>query len=127
METLSHPPSETIIIPTDPETRAAVRRAAYPGKMADWIHGWIQTGLSLQTAPDLPPYLITENPDTGELLALHTHEPRCLIRLIETNRGVIAQPLESYQPIHSQTAAQLADLFRGAEQAAADYLADSDP
>jgi len=114
--------SETsIILNCTNEQKGAAKRAAYPGKLAEWALEWINTGVQLsENAPvDLPPYLIADNPATGDLYALHTQRPRCLIRLIETDRGYIAQPVESYEPM-TQSAQDLARILRGAEDAASE-------
>lgn len=114
--------SETsIVLPVTHQTKGRARQAAGGGNLADWCLAWINTGIQLSpdSAPGLPRYLIADDPETGELYALHTARPRCLIRMVETNRGgYIAQPVETYEPA-TLTSAQLSDILTGAEAAAA--------
>ncbi len=112
-----------IVIPCTQEERTALRRAAYPGKMTDYALGWIRTGLNLPETNRLPPFLISEDPDTGDIYALHTQRPRCLLQIHETNRGPLAQPVEAYEP-STQAGTDLADLLKAAEEAAAAWLAE---
>lgn len=111
----------SIVLPCTHQTKGRARQAAGGSSLAEWCLAWINTGIQLspEPAPGLPRYLIADDPETGELYAIHTARPRCLIRLVETNRGgYIAQPVETYEPA-TLSSDQLSQILTGAEDAAA--------
>lgn len=113
-----------IIIPCTPLEKSAAVHAAQGQKFADWALAWIRNGSSLPETSEAPRWLIADG-DDGDIYALHAHRPRMLFRVLETARGPIAQPLESYEPT-STAGGELSKLIREAQDAVAAWMEESD-